>query len=301
MSGLRPDNRALFDAARADYEPSVAERERVTRALGATLGVAVGVVATTVSLPAAGASASTAGTVVASGTASAVGSAGAAAATGSAIAAPLAGGAVAAVGGGAVVKWGIVLAVTVAALGARSAVVRRPAPDAAGTPSRTAPAAVVAAKAPSVVVSVPRLTTPAVPSPVPSSASAPSAAEPIASWPEHARPVAPVTAASAPTSAEPSTVSVVEEARLLREANMALQSGDVRVAMDRLDAHARAFPRGALSEEREVERVSVLCAAGQTAAAREAALLFVAAYPASPLAPRIRASCAGGSASQTPP
>jgi outer membrane protein assembly factor BamD (BamD/ComL family) len=88
-------------------------------------------------------------------------------------------------------------------------------------------------------------------------------------------------------------VRVAEEARLLRDADASLRAGDTAGATRWLDEHARLFPHGVLAEERDVQRVFVLCAAGQTDAARAEAGRFLVSYPQSLLAGRVRTSCAG--------
>jgi hypothetical protein len=113
--------------------------------------------------------------------------------------------------------------------------------------------------------------------------SAPSRAAIVASPPEPA----PSEAAFEGTT----RVRVAQEAHLLREADGALRRGDLAGATRWLDEHARLFPRGVLAEERDGQRVLVLCAAGHADAARMEASRFLSAYPRSLLAERIRASC----------
>ena len=86
---------------------------------------------------------------------------------------------------------------------------------------------------------------------------------------------------------------VAEEAHLLREAEASLRAGDTAGATRLLDDHARLFPHGVLAEERDLQRVLILCAASQVDAARAAASGFLSAYPQSVFAGRVRASCAG--------
>jgi outer membrane protein assembly factor BamD (BamD/ComL family) len=84
---------------------------------------------------------------------------------------------------------------------------------------------------------------------------------------------------------------VAEEARLLRDANAALHGGDSSRALELLDEHRRAHPKGALSEESAAQRVFALCRAGRVADARQAALRFLQTHPNSPLVRSIRESC----------
>jgi hypothetical protein len=78
----------------------------------------------------------------------------------------------------------------------------------------------------------------------------------------------------------------------VREADQAVRAHDGATALARLDEHARRFPRGLLGEEREAERVLALCELGRVAEARRAAAAFLAESPRSPLADRVRTSCA---------
>ncbi|MGH7329144.1 MAG: hypothetical protein ACREJX_12410, partial [Polyangiaceae bacterium] len=97
----------------------------------------------------------------------------------------------------------------------------------------------------------------------------------------------PVTAvASGPTTVD-------AEAALLRNADAALKRGDASGALALVDQHAAQFPNGILAEERDAERVVVLCALGRTDEARAAGAAFLRAHPRSPQASRIRESCAG--------
>jgi hypothetical protein len=60
-----------------------------------------------------------------------------------------------------------------------------------------------------------------------------------------------------------------------------------------IDQHRARFPNGTMVEERESERIVVLCALGRTDEARAAASAFLRDRPRSPLAGRVRASCGG--------
>jgi hypothetical protein len=94
----------------------------------------------------------------------------------------------------------------------------------------------------------------------------------------------------------PPLANVADEARLLREAHAALSTGDAAHALALLDEHARAHPAGALAEERDAERVVVLCKLGRASEARTEARRFLAGRPDSPLAAGVRASCGGDGA-----
>jgi hypothetical protein len=99
----------------------------------------------------------------------------------------------------------------------------------------------------------------------------------------------PRTAAATP-NAEPKP-DVGAELALLREARRALSSGDPGRALELTDAHARAFPRGALSEERSATRIVALCSLGRGAEGRKEAQRFLERAPDSPLAERVRTAC----------
>jgi RNA polymerase sigma-70 factor (ECF subfamily) len=74
-----------------------------------------------------------------------------------------------------------------------------------------------------------------------------------------------------------------------------LHAGEAAAALAALDQHARLYPNGFLAEERAGERVLALCDLGRTAEASEAARAFLARYPRSPLAVRVKGSCAAPS------
>jgi outer membrane protein assembly factor BamD (BamD/ComL family) len=90
----------------------------------------------------------------------------------------------------------------------------------------------------------------------------------------------------------PSEESTLEkELLLLRDAKSALDRGDSAKALSVLDQHEKTYPDGVLAEERGATRVLALCAAGRTQDAKLSARDFLAKYPRSPSAVRVRASC----------
>jgi hypothetical protein len=91
----------------------------------------------------------------------------------------------------------------------------------------------------------------------------------------------PPAAASASSSAAPPT-----ELELIREARGALGSDPAR-ALALTQQHARLFPGGALTQEREVLAIESLSRLGQTAQARKRAESFAAAHPESAYVPRL--------------
>lgn len=121
-----------------------------------------------------------------------------------------------------------------------------------------------------------------------------------ASAAQRAPTAAPVAAATTPP-ATPAAVrprrveaddDLAGELLLIQSAQRALARGDGPAALEALDEHARAHPRGRLLEERQAARVLALCAAGRADEARAAATRFVARYPTSPQAARVRGACA---------
>jgi hypothetical protein len=75
---------------------------------------------------------------------------------------------------------------------------------------------------------------------------------------------------------------------LLEAANSAARRSDFREALARLDEHAVLFPQGALVEEAAVLRISALLGAGERAAARGEANVFLSRFGKSLLADRVR-------------
>jgi hypothetical protein len=95
----------------------------------------------------------------------------------------------------------------------------------------------------------------------------------------------------APSSAdEPGRLA--RETAALRAANEALRGGAPARALGLLDAFAKEFPGGVLTQEALATRVSALCALGRVSEARAVGTRFVQRYPRSPVAARVRGSCA---------
>jgi hypothetical protein len=111
--------------------------------------------------------------------------------------------------------------------------------------------------------------------------------------------VAPLVVAAPPSVPVPAAVAAprVErddlpaELRWIERAQTALAAGDPGAAQAALRGHARAFPRGHLTEEREALSVQALCASGRAEEARRAAAAFVARHPTSPQSARVRRTC----------
>jgi hypothetical protein len=81
------------------------------------------------------------------------------------------------------------------------------------------------------------------------------------------------------------------EMRCVRAADAALRGGNVTEAEGLLEQHARDFPAGALSEERDGLRIVAGCQSGDSDSQRAAAQ-FLEHSPRSLLAGRVRAACA---------
>ncbi|HEX8791820.1 MAG TPA: tetratricopeptide repeat protein [Polyangiaceae bacterium] len=291
MTDLTPDDEALLQRARDADAPTADDHARVKRKLALQLGVAIGVSTTAGSATGAGV-----GTGVAAGTTAVVGS-------------------------GLVVKVVAAVAV-VAALGGGAAGVKhwRNAPKA--VPTTTVPA--VMALAPTATPTATPTTTPTTTTTTTTTATATAILAPVnppAPVTARARdvapspivhewtdvPASPATAASpppapvvtadvpAPTTALPAGPTTLDaEADLLRRADVARKGGDAAGALALLEQHRARYPNGILVEEREAERIVVLCALGRTDEARAAAGRFLRDHPRSPQAARVRASCGGG-------
>ena len=81
------------------------------------------------------------------------------------------------------------------------------------------------------------------------------------------------------------------EVKLIRSADSALRAGRTSEGLSLLAAHAKAHPKGLLSQERRGLEILARCQSGGGARAVKAAETFLAAAPRSPLSPRIRGAC----------
>lgn len=255
MTDLSPEAKALFGAARAELEPTSKARARLARRLGARLGTA----------------ALTTGTLAAAGSPSA--------AAGAKLALPT------------LAKW-LSLGVLLGS-GLTSGYVLLRAPTGASATRAPGPAT-------STEILVPR--------PRSEAAAMPSALEPTrtpellpnteSSSPLRSPDARPYRAGNGATAAQPSDAAAVpsarvgEETALMRQAHSALRAGEAHRALSLLRDHALRFPGGILAEERSAELVSTLCQLGRREEAAREAQRFLHAFPSSPLAPSVRASCA---------
>ncbi len=80
-----------------------------------------------------------------------------------------------------------------------------------------------------------------------------------------------------------SATGLATERALLDRARADLLAGEPAEALAAVGTHARRFPRGVLSEERDALRVEALASAGRRDEARAAATKFHATYPDSVL------------------
>ncbi len=90
---------------------------------------------------------------------------------------------------------------------------------------------------------------------------------------------------ASPTPQDP----LQREAALLAQARTALRSADPTAAQALLDRHAREFPDGALTDERRLSQISVICLSGQVQRARDEAERLALERPAT--AARAAALC----------
>jgi hypothetical protein len=295
MSDMTPDDDALIRQARLGMEPTDEDHARVKRKVLGQLGLGVGAATSVLS-------AST--------------TAGARMVTASVLAnvAKIVGGVIVVVGAGAAIarEWpsasvpssvarsGSVVAPLAASVAPTPAAVRELAWSAPAAASDAPAPPMAPTGSPTATASPGRAAPPAAPSGDGSRESVPPvSASAMAHIAETATPASPslgeaATAASEPGQGSPAgPATVAAEARLLRDADAALRAGDAARALSLLDQHASLFPGGVLVEERDAERVVVLCALGQVAAAREAGSAFIRDHARSPLVARVRGSCAG--------
>lgn len=95
---------------------------------------------------------------------------------------------------------------------------------------------------------------------------------------------------AATTPRGPASGDLSAERAVLDVARTALGRGDPAHALASTDEHARRFPRGALSEEREAIAVQALAQSGRAEEARSRALRFKKDHPESILLPAVLAA-----------
>jgi hypothetical protein len=119
--------------------------------------------------------------------------------------------------------------------------------------------------------------------------SAPPEAPTPSVAPTQARHLVPAASAPPTTSAGPSAAQFAAERKVLDAARLAFARGEPEAALRELDAHARDFPRGSLSEEREALGVRALAEAGRRDEASARSARFKARFPGSLLLPVVEA------------
>ena len=97
----------------------------------------------------------------------------------------------------------------------------------------------------------------------------------------------------APSAPSDAPSQLLEETKLLTDAERSLGAGNAARATALLDEHAARFPNGQLAPERAAERMVIQCQTGKAGAA--AGQLFLSEHPGSPLGARIRQACRIGS------
>jgi len=123
------------------------------------------------------------------------------------------------------------------------------------------------------------------------STSASAAAEiPLRSAAPLAPPSSGSAAASTTASAPQHDADLAAERGILERARSALARGDAAGALNASNDHARQFPRGQLSEEREVLAVQALAALGRSQEASDRAARFRRSFPKSLLLPVVDAA-----------
>jgi hypothetical protein len=91
------------------------------------------------------------------------------------------------------------------------------------------------------------------------------------------------------TGRRPSPADVVAEAEVLERGRQSLDNGDADDALVAVATHEKRWRSGVLTPEREALAISALAARGDTGQAEERATRFLARFPHSTLAPRVRA------------
>ncbi len=106
-----------------------------------------------------------------------------------------------------------------------------------------------------------------------------------------AAPSSPAPPATTRAAARRAPGELAAETALIASAQAATNRGQAGRALELLDQYERRFGGGALAEEHAAARVLALCSAGRRAAARAEAAQFLARWPRSPQAARVRQAC----------
>ena len=95
-----------------------------------------------------------------------------------------------------------------------------------------------------------------------------------------------------PAAADRERSTLAAELALLSRAQQALREREAARALALFERHRRSFPQGVLAEEREVGRVTALCALGQSEQARRAAQRFAERFADSASRAHVESLCA---------
>lgn len=213
---------------------------------------------------------------VATGSAAAAGSAAAgSAAAGSSAGAPLASGAAKVAGATMTAKAAVGLAALAFALGTGAGV----ALERTRSPEHAAPRSEPSSSASSSAAPVPE-----VPASVLSAATPPSAS--VATSRPSSSPV-PVPPEATATTQDQKDAELAAERALVDRARSALGRGDTAASLEAVAAHETRFPRGRLTEERELVAIQTLVRRGDGAAAKARADRFRKTHPKSVFLPAI--------------
>lgn len=196
----------------------------------------------------------------------------------------------------AIVKW-VLVGVAVAGSATAAVVAVRSDHDRAPLAVTASPAAPPTAPTAPRATPAPTTATPATPEPVvePLAISpadleaAPAVAAPVGPSGHVASATVAAVAPAPPVTAAPSGGSLPAEIAALDRARRSLESGDPAQALAQVDAYEARYPNGTFSEEAEVLRIEALVKRGDRTRAASVGQRFLAAHPASPHAPRIRA------------
>lgn len=94
-----------------------------------------------------------------------------------------------------------------------------------------------------------------------------------------------------PAVAQPAPPTLAAETALLSAAKRLVANGQASAAMQKLEDHARLYPKGQLADARSRARIRVLCDLGREAQARGEALSLARSRPGDPLAKQAVSIC----------
>jgi hypothetical protein len=94
--------------------------------------------------------------------------------------------------------------------------------------------------------------------------------------------------------------SLADEVALLARVQQQLRDGQGQAALETVDQAAHRFAQSQLEPDFQAARVLAWCELGQTTQARQAAAAFLRVHGGSPLAERVRSSCASSDSTQEP-